>query len=100
VDSKRPGRRNGGVLLLVGAALMAGVAAAVTVRARRQRSTMVRLGRMRSALSRIEQHPERVAVPQPSISRKILGAAGASVAAVLARRLAERILGPRRGLPE
>jgi len=91
-------RRHGGVLFLAGAALVAfaaSVGAVVMVRARRRRSAMARLGRVRAALSRIEEHPERVATPQPSISQKIAGAVGASVAAVLARRFTEEILRPR-----
>jgi len=97
LDFKSLARRHGGALFLAGAALVAlaaGVTAVATVRARRRRSTMARLERLRSALSRIEEHPERVAAPQPGLSRKIVGAAGASVATVLARRLAERMLRP------
>lgn len=85
-------RHHRNILFLAGAAFVAvaATAAAMTAaRERRRRALSARLPEIRSALARMQRHPKRVAQAQPSVSRKIVGAVGASVAAVLARRITE-----------
>src|SRR5262249_31421495 len=79
---------------LTGVGLLASAAGFVWLgawRARRRRTTMARIGRLREAVSRMVERPERVAA-QPSVPVKILTAAATAAVAtamkqVLARRL-------------
>ena len=80
-------------LVLTGLALlgMAVGGIALSTRRRRQRETLgARLWRLRQALARMIDKPERVA-SAPSPERKIATAAAAALASVVVRRWAERI---------
>jgi hypothetical protein len=64
-------------------------------RARRRNTFTARGGRLREALGRMIDRPERVAV-EPTITQRILGAAGSAAAAFLIKAALERATGPRR----
>jgi len=66
----------------------AGVGLNVWRQRRRQRFT-ARAGRLRHTISRMTEHPERVA-GEPTISGKIIAAAASTAAAALVKRLLER----------
>ena len=76
-----------GAVALLG--LVAGGVALSIHRSRRRRRLPARLARLRQALARMVDRPERVARPQPSVGLKILAAAGAAAASVVGRRLAQ-----------
>jgi hypothetical protein len=72
------------------AALVVGAAIAVIVRGRRERRRpTVRARETRRALSRLFEHPDRVAA-EPSIANKLATAVGVAVASALAKRLVDR----------
>jgi hypothetical protein len=72
------------------AALLLGGTIAFVVHARRERRRpAVRAKETRRALSRLFDHPHRVAA-EPSIANKIATAAGAALATALAKRLLDR----------
>lgn len=72
------------------AALLVGGAIAVVVReARERRRPVARARDVRNALSRLVDHPRRVAA-EPSISNKIATAVGVALATALAKRLLDR----------
>jgi hypothetical protein len=76
------------------AALLVGGAIALVVHGRRERRRpAVRAREARRALSRLFDHPDRVAA-EPSIGNKIATAAGAALATALAKRLLERTVPP------
>lgn len=59
----------------------------------RERDRLVNRGkRLRDALKRAVEKPEKVAEPPPNLGMKILTAAGTAAAAVAARRLTTRML--------
>ena len=92
-------RRHGVTLAIAGVALIGLAAGGVLLarhRARARRRLPARAARVRQALARLVDHPERQAPPPPSIGLKILAAAGAAAASVLARRLAQRLIEERR----
>jgi hypothetical protein len=62
----------------------------------RRRSRGDEPGQFMAALKRVIAHPERVAPkgPEPRVTKRIAAAAAASVASVLARRAAEKLLAP------
>ena len=94
-DVKRQLRQHWGVVLLLGAAAVGVVAGAAALRARRDRRVAAALAKargLRGALGRIFDHPERVAQPAPSVPRKVAAAGGGTLASVLARRLAQRLV--------
>jgi len=66
----------------------AGVGLGVWRQRRRQRFT-AQTGRLRHAISRMTEHPERVAT-EPTIPGKIIAAAASAAAAALVKRLLER----------
>jgi hypothetical protein len=76
------------------AAVAAGAIALGRWRARRRDAPMARGGRLREALGRMIDRPERVAV-EPTATQRIIGAAGAAAAAFLVRAALERVI-PRR----
>lgn len=83
-------------LLAVGAAAAGSIALGIW-RARRRNSLTARGGRLREALGRMIDRPERVAV-EPTATQRILGAAGSAAAAFLikaALERASRIVAPR-----
>jgi hypothetical protein len=88
-------RRHGLSLALGGLALV-GLAAGGVLLARRRvrarRSVPVRVARIGQALVRLVDHPERQSPPPQSIGLKILAAAGAAAASVLARRLMQGVV--------
>lgn len=75
-----------------GAALLLGGLVAVAVGNRRRHARpSVRAAEARRALARLLDHPDRVAA-EPSMGAKIATAAGVAAGAVVARRLAERLV--------
>jgi hypothetical protein len=92
-DLRKQLRRHAVPLVLTGLALL-GLAAggtALAARRRRQRETLgARSRRLRQALARMIDKPERVA-SAPSPERKIATAAAAALASVVVKRLAERV---------
>jgi hypothetical protein len=80
-----------------------GLIAAVTYRGlstRAERRTFSgRAGRLRQALGRAIEHPERVARSEPSAGKKILVAAATSAVSVIARRLAQKYIQAPRPVP-
>jgi 1,4-dihydroxy-2-naphthoyl-CoA synthase len=96
LDVRRQLRRHPLVLALAAAGAIAavgGTIALVVRRRRRRRSLAARWGRLRAAVARIGQHPERVARRPPGVGRKIAGAGGSAMASVLGRRVAKRLFG-------
>jgi hypothetical protein len=78
------------------AALLLGGALALMVRGQRhRRRPTVRAREARRALSRLFDHPDRVAA-EPSISNKVATAVGVAVATALAKRLVDRSVRPAR----
>jgi len=72
-------------------ALVGGVAYAVW--ASRQRNKPVsKARRLKHALSRMIDQPQKVAKPEPTVPEKILGAVGVTVATMVAKKLMERAL--------
>ena len=72
------------------AALLVGGAIAVAVRnAERRRRPAARAKEVRAALTRLVDHPRRVAA-EPSIGNKIATAVGVALATALAKRLVDR----------
>jgi hypothetical protein len=94
-DVRRQLRENPVRLLAVAAALLGvavgGISLEIARRRRRDR-LRPRLSRLEEALRRMVAHPNRVAT-DPGVGRKIVGAAGAAAASVVARKLAQRLLG-------
>jgi hypothetical protein len=81
-------RRHRHALTLAGIALGSVVAGLVVWRHRR-REPIRRLQQLGQALSRMSEHPERVAV-QPTVPQRIVAAAGAAAATALVRALIAR----------
>lgn len=85
-----------GLSLALGALTLGGLAAGGVLLGRRRRrirrSLPLRVVRIRQALGRLIDHPERQSPPPQSVGLKILAAAGAAAASVLARRLMQRLL--------
>lgn len=80
------------------AALLLGGLVALAVRGRRERRRpVVRVREARHALARLLAHPDRVAA-QPSLTQKLLAAAGAAAGTALARRMVGRYV-PARPAP-
>jgi hypothetical protein len=75
-------------------ALVLGGALALAVRGRRQRRRpAARARQVRHALARLLAHPERVAA-EPSVTARILTAAGTAAGAAMARHLVVRLVRP------
>jgi hypothetical protein len=76
------------------AALVVGGLIALAVRSRREARRPSRRARELSyAISRLVDHPDRVAAEE-SVRKKILAAAGVAAGSVVARRLVERFIAP------
>ena len=75
-------------------AVAAGSIALGVWRARRRETLAARGGRLREALGRMIDRPERVAV-EPTATQRILGAAGSAAAAFLIKAALERASRPR-----
>jgi hypothetical protein len=75
-----------GTLLLAG-----GMIAASIWRRRRRERPLQRARRLREAVSRVIEHPELVARPQPSIGKKALAAAVSGAAGVAAKAVTQRL---------
>ncbi len=92
-------RRHAMSLAIGGMALVGVTAGGVLLarhRARVRQSLPARSARVRDALVRLVNHPERQSPPPQSVGLKILAAAGAAAASVLVRRLLQRVLDERR----
>ena len=87
-------RRNPIPLLAIAVVLL-GVAVGgielARTRHRRRNQLRPRLSRLQEAVRRMVENPKRVATDQ-GVGRKIVGAAGAAAASVLARKLAQRFI--------
>jgi len=93
-DVKKQLSRHAIPLIVAGVGLVAVVAGswALAAHRRRQRQTVgSRAARLRQAVARMIDKPERVA-RSPSMAEKIVGAGAAAVISVLAKRLAERTI--------
>ncbi len=78
----------------VAAALVVGGLVALAVRSRREAQRPSRRAReMSRAISRLLEHPDRVAAEQ-SVRDKILAAAGIAAGTALAKRLVDRLVAP------
>jgi hypothetical protein len=77
----------GVILLLVGGAI-----ALAVVRRRKRQEFPEKVRRLRMALGRIIERPERVARSEPRIPMKILSSAGTAASSALAKRLVERAI--------
>jgi hypothetical protein len=76
------------------AALVVGGAIALMVHARQERRRpSVRAREARRALSRLFDHPDRVAA-EPSMSNKIVTAVGAAIATALVKRIVDQAVAP------
>ena len=75
----------------VAALVVGGAIALIVLDARRRRSPAHRAREVRDALSRLVDHPRRVAA-EPSMSNKIATAVGAAVATAIAKRLVDRAI--------
>ncbi|MGH7309633.1 MAG: hypothetical protein ACREK6_13135 [Candidatus Rokuibacteriota bacterium] len=92
LDVKLQVRRHAGEVVLTGVALLGAAAGLVWFnvwRARRRARHGARLERLPSSVGRMIDRPERVAA-EPTVPRRILGAAGSAAAAMLIKR----VLGP------
>ena len=77
-----------------GAALVVGGLIALAVRSRREaRSPSRRAREVSRAISRLVDHPDRVAAEE-SVRNKILAAAGIAAGTAVARRLVDRLIAP------
>ena len=94
MDVKLQAKRHALGATLMGAGLLASAAGFVWLgawRARRRRTTMARIGRVREAVSRMVERPERVAA-DPGIPAKILTAAATAAVATAMKKVLERAL--------
>ena len=92
-DVRKQLRRHAVPLALAGLALVGlaiGGAALAARRRRRREGLGARLGRLRRALARMIDKPERVA-SAPSPERKIATAGAGAIVSVVAKRLVERV---------
>ncbi len=80
-------------VLTVGAVVAGSIALGVW-RGRRRDTVTARGGRLREAVGRMIDRPERVAV-EPTATQRIIGAAGSAAAAFLIKALLERAIRPR-----
>jgi hypothetical protein len=88
-------RKHSALIAAVGASCLVGFALtiAIGVANRRRRSRpLAKVRRLREAVSRMIEHPELVAQPRPSVSRKAVSAAVTAMVGVLAKTLAQRML--------
>ena len=88
-------RKHGMSLAIGGVALISVAAGGLLLarhRARVRQSLPARAARIKAALVRVVDHPERQAPPPQSIGLKILAAAGTAAASILVRRLLQRLL--------
>ena len=76
--------------VLAMAAVTAGAIALGVWRARRRNTLIARGGRLRQALGRMIDRPERVAT-EPTVTQRILGAAGSAAAAFLIKAALEAL---------
>jgi hypothetical protein len=89
-------RRHRTVLTLATAGLLLafGGALAIFVRNKRRRQRPLdKVRRLREAVSRMIEHPEHVARPQPSIGKKALAAAASAAAGTLTKTVTQRFVG-------
>ena len=95
LDLKLQFRQHAGRMVLVGVALVAFIAGSIALaraRIRRRRTVRAKINRLRTALRRIANHPERVAERTPNVPRKLLAAGGSAIAAAFGKRIAKRLV--------
>jgi hypothetical protein len=80
-------------VLAVGAVAAGSIALAMW-RGRRRDTLTARGGRLREAIGRMMERPERVAV-EPTATQRVIGAAGSAAAAFLIKAVLERVNRPR-----
>jgi hypothetical protein len=76
-----------GLLLTAG-----GLVALAVHRRQRRRAPLARARRLRTAVARMVERPDRVAMDEPSLGGKLLGAAGGALVATLTRQMTQRAL--------
>lgn len=81
------------VTVLAAGAIVAGSIALKVWRARRRNTLTARSGRLREAVGRMIDRPERVAV-EPTTTQRIIGSAGSAAAAVLIKAVLGRLVRP------
>jgi len=84
------------VAVLATAATAAGAVALATRRARRRNTGIARRARLREAMARMIDRPERVAA-EPTTAQRILASAGSAVAVFVIKAALERFARPRSG---
>lgn len=88
--------RRHAVAVIVGAVALAGLVAkeiALAVHRGRQRRTLrARLGRLRTAVARMIDDPDRVAKESPNVGKKILAAGATAAASIFGKRFARRLV--------
>jgi predicted protein tyrosine phosphatase len=97
LDWRTQVRKHAVLLVAVGASCILGLTLTLAIGAaqrRRRNRPLEKARRLRAALSRIIANPELVAPPRPSITRKALGAAASASAGILAKSLAQQLVGP------
>jgi hypothetical protein len=82
------------VTVLAVGAVAAGSIALRVWRARRRDTLTARTGRLREAVGRMVDRPERVAA-EPTATQRIIGSAGSAAAAFLIKAALERVTRPR-----
>ena len=88
-------RKHAFLIAAVGASCLVGFGLTLAVgaaRRRRRKKPLVKARQLRDAVSRMIEHPELVAQPHPSISRKAIAAAVSAMTGVLIKDLARRML--------
>jgi hypothetical protein len=75
-------------------AIIAGFIAFTTVRHRRRERLLGRAQRMRRAMARMIEDPDKVAKPTPSVGHKIAAAAGSAIAVAVVKRLSQQFIPP------
>jgi hypothetical protein len=95
MDLKLQFHRRPVTLVLVAVAavgMLAGAIALVVTQWHRRRSLVGRADRMRAALRRVARRPELLAEHEPTVGHKIAAAGGSTLASVLAKQLARRLV--------
>lgn len=96
MDVRMQVRRHPVVTAAVAVALLGVVGGAIALgvsRRRRRRTPAARLHGLRLALARMAEKPDSVAKPEPTVGRKIAASGGSAAAGVLAKHLAQRLVG-------
>ena len=87
-------RKHGLLLAAVGVGWVLAFSVTLAIRSakrRRENRPLAKARRLRAAVSRMIAHPELVAQPQPSVTKKALAAAASATMTVVARTLTEQL---------